>query len=187
MKNDHSVTEQALFAGFGGQGVLSMGKMLAESAIAEGLHVTWLPSYGAEMRGGTANVSVIISGQKIGSPYIFAGEATSIVAMNLPSLLKYESLLKPGGFLFINSSIIDVKAKRKDVTAFYIPVNDIAEKLGNTKIANMVMLGAYLKVTGIVSSDTLIRKIAEVFGEKKADLVPLNQAGIEEGARCVNL
>ena len=173
--------EQIIIAGFGGQGVLSMGKMLAEAGMAEGREVSWLPSYGPEMRGGTSNVNVIISEQWIGSPAISAGTATAVIAMNKPSLVKYEAYVKKGGLLFINSSIIDVKAARDDITVFYIPANEIAAELGNEKVSNMIMLGAYLKKTNIVNPETLIHQLAEVFGEKKAYLVDLNRKAIERG------
>ena len=179
------MTEQIIIAGFGGQGVLSMGKMLAEAAMEEGREVTWLPSYGPEMRGGTSNASVNISDKAIGAPTISPGTATCVIAMNRPSLEKFEPFLKPGGLLFVNSSIIDIKGIRPDVEAYYLNANDIAEELGNEKAANMVMLGAYLQKSGVVRPETLVSQLAAVFGEKKAHLVELNRQAITKGADCV--
>ncbi len=178
-----SMNERIIIAGFGGQGVLSMGKMLVESAMAEGRHVTWLPSYGPEMRGGTSNCHVNISDEEIGSPVIES--ATTVIVMNQPSLDKFQTAVEPGGMLFINSSIIESKSTRDDIKVFYIPANDIAMELGSMQIANMAMLGAYLAATGIVSSETLIAQLAEVLGERKAHLVPLNRQAIEKGASFV--
>lgn len=176
------MNEQVLIAGFGGQGVLAMGKMLAEAAMAEGREVSWLPSYGPEMRGGTSNVSVNLSDQPIGSPVIGAGDATCVVAMNLPSLIKFESYVKPGGVILVNSSIIDRKVERTDVKVAYVPANDIASELGNPKVLNMVMLGAYIAKTGVVKAETMIDYVKKVFGSKKPELVELNKKAIEKGA-----
>lgn len=176
------MNEQILIAGFGGQGVLAMGKMLAEAAMAEGREVSWLPSYGPEMRGGTSNVSVNVSDKPIGSPVIGSGDATCVIALNLPSLTKFESYVKKGGFILVNSSIIDKKVSRNDVTAVYVPVNEIAAELGNPKVANMVMLGAYLAKTKIVKPETLIAYVQEVFGGKNPKIVELNKKAIEKGA-----
>jgi 2-oxoglutarate ferredoxin oxidoreductase subunit gamma len=176
------MNEQIIIAGFGGQGVLSMGKMLAEAAMEEGREVSWLPSYGPEMRGGTSNVSVILSDTPIGAPIISSGMASCVIAMNFPSLEKFEKHLKKDGLLLINSSVIDAKAGRKDVKAVYIPANAIAEELGNDKVMNMVMLGAYLQLSKAVDPKTLISQLMAVFGEKKAHLVDLNRQAIEKGA-----
>ena len=176
------MNEHILIAGFGGQGVLAMGKMLAEAAMAEGREVSWLPSYGPEMRGGTSNVSVNLSDQPIGSPVIGSGDATCVIAMNLPSLIKFESYVKPGGVILVNSSIIDKKVSRSDVKVAYVPANDIAAELGNPKVLNMVMLGAYIAKTGVVKEETMVDYVKKVFGSKKAELVELNKKAIEKGA-----
>lgn len=176
------MNEQIIIAGFGGQGVLSLGKMLAEAAMVEGREVTWLPSYGPEMRGGTSNCHVIVSDEWIGSPNIT--KATAVIAMNKPSLDKFEEFVEPGGTLLVNSSIIDTKAKRDDINVYYVPANQIAEELGTDKAANMVMLGAYLAIKPIVKADSVIDQLREVFGEKKAHLVELNRNAIERGAQC---
>lgn len=176
------MNEQILIAGFGGQGVLSMGKMLAEAAMEEGSEVSWLPSYGPEMRGGTSNVSVNISDQPIGAPIIGKGDASCIIVMNLPSLIKFEEFVKPGGLLVVNSSIIDQKAKRKDIDVVYVPANDLANELGNPKVANMIMLGAYLKKSKVVKPQTLVDQVKAVFGAKKPELVALNENALKKGA-----
>lgn len=175
--------EQNLFAGFGGQGVLLMGQLLAYAGMLEGKEVTWLPSYGPEMRGGTANCSVIISDEAIGSPVV--SMATSVIALNRPSLDKFESNVQPGGKLFINSSIIDRPAHREDVEAYYVPCNEIAERLGNARVANMVMLGAYIEKTGSVDIENVLLALKAKLGEKKADLLSLNREALKEGAEAV--
>ncbi|MBR2223985.1 MAG: 2-oxoacid:acceptor oxidoreductase family protein [Christensenellaceae bacterium] len=177
------MTEQILSAGFGGQGVLLLGQLLAYSGMREGKNVSWMPSYGPEMRGGTANCSVIVSDEEIGSPVI--DEADTVIVMNRPSLDKYESKLRKGGRLFINSSLIDKKATRDDIEVYYVPVSDIANELGNARVANIVMLGAYLELTHLVKPETAIAQLKESFGEKKAHLIPLNEQAIEKGAAFV--
>jgi 2-oxoglutarate ferredoxin oxidoreductase subunit gamma len=176
-------SQHILIAGFGGQGVLSMGKMLAEAAMAEGKEVSWLPSYGPEMRGGTSNVSVHIADETIGSPTINSGEASCVMAMNLPSLLKFESYVKPGGLLLVNKSIIDQQSERKDIDVIYVPVNEIAKELGDSKVANMVMLGAYLGKTKVVKNETLMDQVREVFGAKKPAVVTMNEKALAAGAQ----
>ena len=180
------MNEQILIAGFGGQGVLSMGKMLAEAAMSEGSEVSWLPSYGPEMRGGTSNVSVNISDKPIGAPIIGEGDATCCIVMNLPSLIKFENFVKPGGLLVINSSIIDKKAERKDIDVVYVAANDLANELGNPKVANMIMLGAYLEKSKVVKPDTLLEQVKAVFAKKKPELVSLNEDALKKGAAAAS-
>jgi len=165
-------TYKIYFAGSGGQGILLMGQILATAAMLEDKSSTFFPSYGPEMRGGTANCTVVVSDREISCPLIY--EADHVVAMNLPSLLKFESALKPGGTLFLNESIIRQDAKRGDITVCKIPVNDMAAGLGNTRVANMIMLGALIRTSGIVSPGTAEKAIRRAFGEKKADLVDIN-------------
>ena len=140
------MNREIILSGFGGQGVMSIGKNLAEAGVVEGLEVSWVPSYGPEMRGGTANCTVILSSERIGAPLVET--ATEIIVMNRPSLLKFESAVKPGGTVFVNSSIVPDKVSRTDVRAVYVPCDEIAAELGNPKVANMVMLGAYIGATG---------------------------------------
>ena len=176
-------THEMICAGFGGQGVLLMGQLVAYAGMNEGKNVSWLPSYGPEMRGGTANCNVVVSDAEVGSPVVTQGDG--VVVMNLPSLEKYEKNVKPGGKLFINSSLIDKKAERTDIEVYYVPASEIADELGNSRVANIVMLGAYLAKTGVVSPDTVIQCLAASFGEKKAHLIPLNRQAIEKGAELV--
>lgn len=171
--------EKTIFAGFGGQGVLLMGQLVAQAGMNQDLHTSWIPSYGAEMRGGTANCSVIVSDEEIASPIVT--QATSVVAMNRPSLEKFESILAPGGTLFINSSVIDVKPTRTDITIHYVPCNKIAEELGNGRISNMVMLGKYLKETNCVLQETVLSALAEKFGKSKAHLIDINRQALSSG------
>lgn len=174
---------EIISAGFGGQGVLLLGQLIAYAGMREGKNVSWLPSYGPEMRGGTANCSVIVSEEEIGSPVV--SEADVVVVMNRPSLDKYEAYVKKGGKLFINSSLIDKKAERTDIEVYYVEANGIADELGNGKVANIVMLGAVLSKTGIVKPETCIAQLKESFGEKKAHLIPLNETAIVKGAESI--
>ncbi|MEL7570505.1 MAG: 2-oxoacid:acceptor oxidoreductase family protein [Eubacteriaceae bacterium] len=175
--------EQVIVAGFGGQGVLRVGQMIAYAGFSEGKEVTWAPSYGPEMRGGTANCSVVVSDSEIGSAQLL--EADSVIAMNLPSLHKFESAVLKGGKLFINSSVIKEKATRTDISVYYIDANTVAEKIGNAKGGNMVILGAYAKVTGTVSLDSLYELVKKTFTGDKAKFVDSNIACIKAGAELV--
>lgn len=172
-----------IFAGFGGQGVLLIGKLVAYAGMDEGRNVSWLPSYGPEMRGGTANCSVVVSDDPIASPVL--SMADCVIAMNTPSLDKFEANVLPGGKLFINSSIIDKKATRTDIDVYYVPCNDIADKLGNPKVLNMAMLGAYLEATKVVDVESVLQALLHSLGEKKAHLIPLNRQAIEMGAESI--
>lgn len=177
------MTEKIIIAGFGGQGVMSLGQMIAYSGMKEGKQVTWLPSYGPEMRGGTANCQVIVSDEPIAAPII--SKADTVIAMNLPSLDKFESVVKEGGHLFVNSSLIEREAKRDDVNVHYVKANEIALEIGNDKVAGMVILGAYLKATDVVKGETVIESLKKVLGEKKLDLIPVNQEAMEKGAQQI--
>ena len=170
---------QIISAGFGGQGVLLLGQLIAYAGMNEDKYVSWLPSYGPEMRGGTANCNVIVSDEEIGSPVVT--QADTVVVMNRPSLEKFEGNVAPGGKLFINSSLIPEKSTRSDIDVYYIPANEIADELGNGRVANIVMLGAVLAATGIVKPETCISCLAASFGEKKAHLIPVNEKAIAAG------
>ena len=172
-----------IFAGFGGQGVLLIGKLVAYAGMDEGRNVSWLPSYGPEMRGGTANCSVVVSDDPIASPVL--SMADCVIAMNTPSLDKFEANVLPGGKLFINSSIIDKKATRTDIDVYYVPCNDIADQLGNPKVLNLAMLGAYLEATKVVGVESVLQALLHSLGEKKAHLIPLNRQAIEMGAESI--
>ena len=177
------MTHEIIMAGFGGQGVMSMGKILAEAALKEGKNVSWLPSYGPEMRGGTANCNVIVSDEPVGAPVV--SEATAALILNRPSLAKFEDAVVPGGVLIINSSLVEQKASREDIKVYYVPANDIANELGNGRIVNMVMLGAYLEASGAAKQDTIMEIITEIFSGKKASVIPVNKEALVRGAACI--
>jgi 2-oxoglutarate ferredoxin oxidoreductase subunit gamma len=177
-------TSRVICAGFGGQGVMSMGQLLTYAGMLEGKEVSWLPSYGPEMRGGTANCAVTVSDEPVGSPLI-ADDATCAIIMNLPSLDKFEKDVIPGGKLLINSSLIDKKVSRTDVDAYYVNANDLATELGNPKVVNMIMLGAYLELTKTVEIDSVLEAFKKVFGPSKEKFVPLNKEALLKGAAAV--
>lgn len=179
------LNEKVICAGFGGQGVMSMGQLLTYAGMLEGKQVSWLPSYGPEMRGGTANCNVMISEAPIGSPVI-TNDATAAIVMNLPSLDKFEENVAPGGMVIVNSSLIPKKVARQDVKAFYVPANEIANELGNVRAANMVILGAYLELSNNpVAVESIIEALKKVFGASKAHLIPMNEEALRRGAASV--
>ncbi|MBN2468569.1 MAG: 2-oxoacid:acceptor oxidoreductase family protein [Deltaproteobacteria bacterium] len=167
-----------IFAGFGGQGVLSMGLNLAQAAMLEGKHVTYLPAYGAEMRGGTANCTVAISDEEIASPVASAPEF--IVAMNQPSQVGFQHHLQSGGLLFVNSSLVEAKIVRGDIELVEVPASRIAEEMGNPRCANMVMLGAFTKKTNLVCFATLITGLESTLQSKKK-LLEVNKEALKTG------
>lgn len=170
--------ERIIISGFGGQGVLMIGKLLAQAGMTEGKQVTWLPSYGPEMRGGTANCNVILSNAIIGAPIV--SEATCLIAMNLPSLDKFEHSVLPGGRILLNSSLIPRNSVRSDVQVLCIPVNEMASRQGSTKVANVVMLGAYIALSQTVQTDSVIAAIREVLGSKQ-HLLTINLNALHDG------
>lgn len=174
---------KTVFSGFGGQGVLMMGYILAVSAMRDGMHVTYLPAYGAEVRGGTANCTVSISDEDIASPV--ASSPDYVIAMNKPSLIRYEGQIKPKGTLFLNSDLVDIDPKREDIRVFKIPANTIAKKLGSERVINMIMLGALSTRTKITSIDSLINGLTEVIKAKSAKQMGINKKGLEMGAKYV--
>ncbi|MDD2890532.1 MAG: 2-oxoacid:acceptor oxidoreductase family protein [bacterium] len=174
--------QEIILAGFGGQGVIKAGVLLAYAAMKENKRCTHFPSYGAEMRGGTANCSVIISDLLISSPVI--GEADTVIAMNEPSLIKFEPRLKKGGLLIYNSSIIASKPKRSDIELLAVPANEIAESVGSAKSANMVVVGAYIAKTKIVSPESVKLSIPIVFPGKEAFLT-ININAVDKGMAVV--
>ena len=175
--------QEFIFAGFGGQGVLLMGQLLAHTAMDEGKKVSWIPSYGPEMRGGTANCTVIVSDRDIGSPVV--SQPSCVVAMNLPSLDKFEDKVKPGGVLVINSSLITREPKRQDVKTVKVGATDIANEMGNARVANMVALGAVLEATGAVTADGLMEALRKNLPAHRQNLLPLNKEAIEKGRNAV--
>lgn len=171
--------QRIIIAGFGGQGILMTGKLLASAGMNEGREVSWLPSYGPEMRGGTANCHVVLSDEPIGSPVVT--EATCLLALNLPSLDKFEASVQPGGLLVFNRSMIPREPLRQDIVALGIPANEIALGLGSLKVANVVLLGSYLAHTHAVSQATLVSVLEETLGEAKQHLMDINLRALAAG------
>lgn len=171
--------EETVFAGFGGQGVLFAGQLLTYSGMAEGLYVTWIPSYGPEMRGGTANCTVIVSEEIIGAPVV--RNPTAAVVMSRPSMEKYEPLVKPGGVMIVNASLIDMKSQRDDIRVLYVPASDIATELGNVRMANMVALGALIGATGLVSYDTVMQQLDEHLSARQRKWLEPNGQALKKG------
>ena len=173
--------EEVQFAGFGGQGIMLMGQILAQAAMEAGHEVVWIPSYGPEMRGGTAYCTVVISDRLIGSPII--RNPQHLVAMNRPSLEKVASSVKPGGVIFINSSVIPIDAGREDADVIRVPIIEIAKDLGNVKAANIVALSAFVTRSQVVDFDLLKKAVKYKFAQKEK-LIPLNMKALEEGRKA---
>lgn len=169
------------FAGFGGQGIMLMGQIMAEAAMRQGYEVVWIPSYGPEMRGGTAYCTVVISDRPIGSPII--RNPRHLVAMNRPSLEKFALAVKPGGTIFINSSIISIDAGRDDVDVIRVPIIEIAKTLGSVKAANIVALAAFVSRSQVVDFEILREAVKTKFARKEK-LIPLNMKALEEGKKA---
>jgi 2-oxoglutarate ferredoxin oxidoreductase subunit gamma len=169
---------KTVFAGFGGQGVLSMGLTLAQAAMQEGKHVTYLPSYGAEVRGGTANCTVAVSDEEIASPV--ASSPEFVVAMNQPSLVRFQNQIQSGGVLFVNSSLVEREVGRGDIEVVTVPANGIAEEIGSPRSANMVMLGAFAGKSNLVSLDSIFEELANTF-KKRSKLIAINQEALTRG------
>jgi len=175
--------DEVVFAGFGGQGVLLAGRVLAQAATTENKNVTFFPSYGGEMRGGTANCTVIISDKPIDSPV--TAQPAAVVVFNSPSMDRYETAVAGGGLLLVNSSMVKRKAKRDDFQVVYIPANDMAHELGDERVINMIMLGRYAQVSGVVSLDSLKRALRKFFGAKPA-VMEMNERALDVGAAAVS-
>lgn len=171
--------EEIIFAGFGGQGIMVMGKVLSYAAMNYGKFVTWMPSYGAEVRGGTAHSMVVISDAPVPSPAV--KEPSICVAMNSPSLQKFEDRIKQGGMLIINTSLVESKARRKDLDILEIPATDIASRLGNPRIGNMIILGAILSKKDILPIGYLIDALKEVFTGRLGSMISINERAVKEG------
>ncbi|PKO23547.1 MAG: 2-oxoacid:ferredoxin oxidoreductase subunit gamma [Chloroflexi bacterium HGW-Chloroflexi-1] len=172
--------EEIIFSGFGGQGALFAGQLLAYAAVDAGKHVTWIPSYGPEMRGGTAHCTVVVSDEPIGSPLV--RRPTTVVALNLPSFDKYENLVKPGGRLIYNSSLMDVQPNRADIRYVAVPANEIGETLGNVRQANVVLLGAFLATTGALPLDVVESALDLHLPERQRKYLASNKAALRQGA-----
>ena len=168
-----------IVSGFGGQGVLSMGSTLATAAMLEGKYVTFLPSYGVEMRGGTANCTVAVSDEEIASPVASAPEF--VVAMNQPAFVRFQGVLQAGGLLCVNSSLVNTESARSDIEILALPTSELAEKLGSIKVANMIMLGALVRASAMISYDAMVKNLTEILGEGKAKLLKLNREALAVG------
>ncbi len=173
-----------IIAGFGGQGVILAGKILAQAGMDHGLEVTWLPSYGPEMRGGTANCTVVLSDEPVGSPIV--DDPSALIAMNLPSLDKFESTVAKGGTIVVNTSLIDRAVKRGDAQVASLQLNELAEKVGSMRAINMVALGAYVKATKILPLDTVKGAMVRMLKKGgKGEFVTINEQALEEGYNAV--
>lgn len=171
--------QEIILAGFGGQGVMSMGQLLAYAGLVEEKHVSWIPSYGPEMRGGTANCSVTISDEEVSSPIIT--EPDTLIVLNRPSLEKFEQDVKPGGRLLINSSLIDIESQRQDLQVLKILASELAHEIGNTRVGNMIILGAFVELTRAVSLESVVGALKKVLPEYRHNLIPLNRQALETG------
>jgi 2-oxoglutarate ferredoxin oxidoreductase subunit gamma len=176
---------EIIISGFGGQGALFAGQILAYTAMDEGRHVTWIPSYGPEMRGGTANCTVIISDDDIGSPLV--RHPTAVIAMNLPSLDKYEPLVAVGGVLVLNTSLINRTANRRDIKVVSLPANAIAEELGSTRLANLVLVGAVLEATRVLAVPMVEKALEVHLPQRHMQLLEANRAALRRGAAAAEV
>lgn len=171
--------KELLAAGFGGQGVMMLGQLVAYSGIEDGRNVTWIPSYGPEMRGGTANCSCVVSDEPVGSPMVTQGDV--VVAMTQPSLAKFAGAVKPGGLLIYDSDLVVYENPRTDIIILPIPANKMAAELGSEKVANIIMLGALVEVSGIVSLESVEHIIRTKLGARKPKFLPMNLEAFEKG------
>ncbi len=167
-------------SGFGGQGVISAGYLLAQAGMMEGKEVSFFPAYGAEMRGGTANCSVVVATDEVSTPIVSTPD--TVIVFNEPSLVKFEPMVKPGGLLIINSSLVNSKVTRKDIKVLYVPCNEIAGELGNAKIMNMVALGAFAAATGAMTIDAIAKALPKVYKKLKPEVIELNVKALKRGA-----
>jgi 2-oxoglutarate ferredoxin oxidoreductase subunit gamma len=174
------IQQEIIISGFGGQGALFAGQLLAYAAMEQGFHVTWLPSYGPEMRGGKARCTVIVSDEEIGSPMVRRPSAAAV--LNIPSMEAFEQEVRPGGVLVVNSSLVPQKSERGDIRAIYVPASDLATGLGNVRLANVVCLGALVRATGVVPLEALERALDGHLPERHRSLLGLNLEALRKGA-----
>lgn len=175
--------DEILIAGFGGQGILLMGRLIAYAGMMEGKKVAWMPSYGPEMRGGTANCTVIISSDEIASPVV--PNPMTLIAMNKSSLDKFESEVEKGGTIIINESLIPTGVIPENIKIFRVPANEIANELGNLRVANMVILGAYIAIRKSIKTETILKALQDTLGKKSAKIIELNKKAIEKGEKVI--
>jgi 2-oxoglutarate ferredoxin oxidoreductase subunit gamma len=172
--------QEIIISGFGGQGTLFAGQLLAYAAMDSGYHVTWIPSYGPEMRGGKARCTVIVSDEEIGSPLVRRPSAA--IVLNIPSMEAFEPAIKPGGVLVVNSSLVPQKSERTDINVLYVPASDMAIELGNVRIANVICLGALVQAAGIVSFGDIEQALDAHLPERHRKLLGLNSEALRKGA-----
>ncbi len=178
------MNSNVLIAGFGGQGVLFIGQLLAAACMEQGLNVTWYPAYGAEMRGGTVNCTVCMSDDEVACAYVETPE--NVIALNGPSFEKFESKIKQGGVMIVNSSLVKSAPSRSDITYKFVPMTDIAHKSGHEKMANIVSLGAFLKAFPIAEKESIITAMQKKLTGKKAEMLDCNIQALEQGFAAVN-
>ena len=175
--------QEIIISGFGGQGALFSGQLLAYAAMDSGYYVTWIPSYGPEMRGGKARCTVVVSDQEIGSPLVRRPSAA--IVLNIPSMEVFEPAIKPGGVLVVNSSLVPQKSERADIRVFYAPASDLATELGNIRMANVICLAALVKATGVVSLEAVKQALDDRLPERHRKLLGLNMEAMDKGAELV--
>jgi 2-oxoglutarate ferredoxin oxidoreductase subunit gamma len=175
--------EEIIIAGFGGQGVMSMGQLLAYAGMLEGKHVSWLPSYGPEQRGGTANCSIVVSDEPVGSPVV--SRPQTAIILNNPSFEKFEPHIRPGGLLILNSSLVTRITTREDIKVIEVQATQMANELGNSKVANMILLGTYLANVPFISLHSVVHSLNKVLSPEKSHLIELNIKALEKGATFI--
>lgn len=175
--------EEIIIAGFGGQGVMSMGQLLAYAGMLEGKHVSWLPSYGPEQRGGTANCAIVVSDEPVGSPVV--SRPSTAIILNNPSFEKFEPKIQPGGLLILNSSLVTRVTARKDIKVIEVKATHEANELGNSKVANMILLGTYLANVPLISLHSVVQSLNKVLSPEKNYLIELNIKALEKGSSFV--
>jgi 2-oxoglutarate ferredoxin oxidoreductase subunit gamma len=171
--------QEIIVSGFGGQGTLFAGQLLAYAAMDSGYHVTWIPSYGPEMRGGKARCTVVVSDEEIGSPLV--RQPGAVIALNLPSMEAFEPAVKPGGLLVVNSSLIPRKSERTDIRVLYMPASEMATELGNVRLANVICLGALVQITGVVPVAAIEQALDDHLPERHRRLLGLNKEALHKG------
>lgn len=172
--------QEIIISGFGGQGALFAGQLLAYAAMDNGYHVTWIPSYGPEMRGGKARCTVVVADEEIGAPRVRRPSAA--IVLNIPSMEAFEPAIKPGGVLVVNSSLVPQKSERDDIRVFYIPATDMAIELGNARLANVICLSALVQATGVVPLDAIKQALDDHLPERHRKLIGLNMEAMDKGA-----
>lgn len=177
--------DEIIIAGFGGQGVLLMGRLIAQAGMLEGKHVAWMPSYGPEMRGGTANCTVIVSSEEVASPVV--PNPITLIAMNQPSLDKFEPMVVKDGIIVVNQSLVSRDISRDDIQVVKVPANDIANELGNLRVANMVALGTYIARSKSVKMETVFEALEQILDKRQEKIIALNKEALKRGEKIVTV